>query len=453
MQIVIVGLGEVGTHVTRVLVDEGHRVTMVDSDAARLNRAAERFDARSVLGHGGSPAVLRDAGAATADLFIAVTDHCELNIVACNAARAIGARRTVARVMDPAYFEEPRGVAINMLGVDLVINPMFQIADDIRRLVRSRNAVAVFDFADHQIELIQLSVVMDAPIVARPLKELKLPDGAIIAAIRRNDELVIPHGNDSVLAGDEVLVAGRTANILEVEKLFTRKRTRAVRKAMIVGGDTIGAQLARSLQDDEFDVVLLERERSRCEELARQLERTVVLHGDGTNAALLEEEGVAQSDVFVAVSDEDEVNLSACLLARDLGARRCVALVHRQDYGNVCRRLGIDSTLSPRLTVAEQVLRCVREGQAVAVSEVFDGRALFLEFVVAADSRVAGKPLQDAQIPRGVLVVASYGAAGATVPRGDTVLQPGDQAVVFCTPEQRPAAEKVFRRSALVLAP
>lgn len=452
MRVVIVGLGEVGSHVTRVLVDEGHHVTMVDSDVASLARAMERFDARSVVGHGGSPVVLREAGVANADLFIAVTEHCELNIVAAITAKGLGAKRTVARVMDPAYFEEPRGVAQNMLGVDLVINPMFQIADDIRRLVRSRSALAVFDFADHQVELVQLSVAMDAPVIARPLKELKLPDGAILAAILRDDQLTIPSGNDSVLAGDEVLVAGLTENVLDVERLFSRKRVKTKRKAMIVGGDTVGAHLARSLDDDDFDVVLLERDRVRCEVLARTLERTVVLNADGTNAALLEEEGVANTDVFVAVSDEDEVNLSACLLARDLGAKRCVALVHRPDYAGICKRLGIDSTLSPRLTVAEQVLRCVREGQTVSVSEVFHGRGLFLEFVVAADSRIVGKPLSEAQIPRGMLVVAAYGPLGARVPRGDAVLQAGDQAVVFCTPALRGAAEKLFKRSSIPLS-
>jgi len=449
VNIVIVGMGEVGSHVARVLIDEGHNVTLVDRDEDALARAEEQFDARTIVGHGGSPEILRAAGAADADLFVAVTDHCELNLIAAITGRAIGAKRSIARVLTPEYFDSQRGVSSNMLGIDIVINPMFQIAAEIRRLVRSRGAVAVQDFADHQVEMIQLPVEMDAAIVGKPLKDLRLPRESLVVAILRGDDLIVPGGNDSILAGDEVVFVGRTSEIPALEKQISRRRGRRHRRAIIAGGGLVGENVARALEADGFDVVLFEADAERGRELVKHLDRTVVLHADGTNSALLEEEGVATADVFIAVSDRDELNLMASLLAKDLGVRRAIALIHRPDYAHVCERLGIDSTLSPRLTVAQQVLKYVREGEVVSVAQVLEGRAEFVELVVPEDSRVTGKALHEAAFPRGAVACAVLNADGATIPRGDYVFKTGDQVVVFASCEVRPQVERLFRKSRL----
>jgi trk system potassium uptake protein TrkA len=451
MHIVIAGMGEVGGFVARVLIEDGHDVTIVDADATALSRAEETFDARTVCGHAGSPDVLRRAGVPRCDLFVAVTDHCELNIVCAITARQLGAKRTIARVLDPAYFETPRGMTPNLLGIDVVINPLFQIAAEIRRLVRSRAAVAIQDFADHQIEMIQLPIEMGSPLVGRALRDLQLPHQSIVAGIERAERFLIPGGNDVLLAGDRVFVVGQTAHILEVESRFMKRRVRGGRKAIIIGGGLVGENLARSLESDGFDVVLIESDGRRCKELASRLHRTVVLQADGTNAAILEEEGVAQADVFIAVSDEDELNLMASILARDLGCRRSVALVHRTDYAHVCARVGIDTTLSPRMTVAQQVLRYVREGEVVSVSPVMEGVAEFVELVVPRESRVCGRALHAAQIPRGALVCAVLTADGAIVPRGDHVFQAGELVVLLLLNEVRPQVERLFRKASFAV--
>ncbi len=449
MNIVIVGIGEVGSHIARVLIGDGHSVTLVEEDEEAISRAEEQFDAMIVRGHGASPAVLRQAGAADADLFVAVTSVCETNLVAAITARGLGAKRTIARVTNPIYFEEPRGIVSNLLGIDIVINPMFQIAAEIRRLVRSRSALAIQDFADNQVEMVQLPVEVDARVVGRPLKDIRFPAQTIVVAILREGEIIVPGGNDSLLPGDEVTVVGRTESILEIEKAFNRRRAKFGRKAVIVGGGLIALHVARSLEADDFSVTMLERDRAKCQRLVSELgSGVVVLHADATNSALLEEEGVAQSDVFIALSEEDELNLMASLLAKDLGARRCIALVHRPDYAPVCERLGIDTTLSPRLTVAQQVLKYVRDGQVVAVSQVLEGRAEFVEFLASKDSRIVDRPLSEAQMPRGAIVCAVLSAGGAVVPRGDHVLRAGDQVVVFTLREVRSRVERLFRKAA-----
>jgi len=222
---------------------------------------------------------------------------------------------------------------------------------------------------------------------------------------------------------------------------------------MIVGGGLIALNVARALEDDEFSVTLIERSKARCQQLVAELENTVVLNADAMNSALLEEEGVASVDVFMALSEEDEVNLMASLLAKDLGARRCIALVHRPDYGPVCERLGIDATLSPRLIVAQQVLKYVGDGQIVGVSPVMNDRAEFIEFAATADSRVVGKRLAEASIPRGALVCAIMGAKGARVPTGDDRIAVGDHVVVFVLKDVRARVEKLFKRPLFGFSP
>jgi trk system potassium uptake protein TrkA len=453
MNIIIIGIGEVGSHIARVLIGGGHSVTLIDDNPDAISRAEEQFDAMIVRGHAASPSVLREAGAATCDLFVAVTSVCETNLVAAVTARSMGAKRTIARVTNPVYFEEQRGIVTGMLGIDVVINPMFQIAAEIRRLVRSRSALAIQDFADHQIEMVQLPVEVESRVINRPLKDLRLPDQTRIAVILRGEELIVPGGNDAIMAGDEVIVIGLTDNILEIERLFQRKRSRFGRRAMIVGGGLIALNVARALEDDEFSVTLIERSKARCQQLVAELENTVVLNADAMNSALLEEEGVASVDVFMALSEEDEVNLMASLLAKDLGARRCIALVHRPDYGPVCERLGIDATLSPRLIVAQQVLKYVGDGQIVGVSPVMNDRAEFIEFAATADSRVVGKRLAEASIPRGALVCAIMGAKGARVPTGDDRIAVGDHVVVFVLKDVRARVEKLFKRPLFGFSP
>lgn len=448
MDIIIIGMGEVGSHIASVLVGEGHSVTLVDRDIARLERAEERLDAATLVGHGGSLPLLRTAGAERADLFIAVTDHCELNLVACAQARSLGAKQTIARVMGEAYLELSAHRGANAFGIDLVINPTLQVAAEIRRLVRTDGAIAVKDFADRLIEMVQLPVSARAKVVGTPLKDLRLPPQTVVAAIFRDEDLIVPGGNDAIHAGDEVLVVGRTENTLEVERVFGARRSRFGRRALLVGGGDLGVQVARALEEDDFHVTLFERDRARCEQLARELDHTVVLHADGTNSAVLEEEGVASADVFLAVSEEDELNLMASVLAKDLGAPRCIALVHRPDYASVCERLGIDATLSPRLTVAQQVLRYVRAGDVVSVTPVLDGRAEFVEFVASDQSRIAGKALHEAEFPRGAIVCAVLRPDGAFVPRGDDRIQSGDQVMVFLREETRAGVERLFKKPA-----
>ncbi len=451
MNIVIVGMGEVGRHISNVLVGENHNVVIIDMDKEALATAEETIDAMFLRGHAGNLSTLREAGAGSADLFVAVTDNSEANMIGAIRAKQLGAQKTIARVSDPAYFEEHRGIIAGMLGIDLVINPQALLALEMHKIVRSTNAVAVEDFADNRVEMIQLPVEDVGLAINRPLRDVKLPSNTLIAALVRNHELLVPGGDDVILPGDEVLAVGRIDQIPQVEKLFKRERRRFTKRVVIVGGSLVGANLAEALAKDGIEVILIDKDRKRCVELSERLANVVILHGDGTDVHLLEEERMDHIDAFVAVSGEDEVNLMASLLARDLGAPRVVAIVHKPDYGPIVERLGIDSFLSPRIEVAKQVLKYVRAGEVVGITPILEGKGEFLEFIAPNDGRIVGKPLHEIDFPKQANICAVVNQSGAVVPSGDSIIEPGDRVVVFTTPENRRAVEKAFQKPRFLL--
>ncbi|MFW6054130.1 MAG: Trk system potassium transporter TrkA, partial [Persicimonas sp.] len=431
MNIIIVGMGEVGRHISNVLVGENHNVVIIDMDPEALAAAEETIDAMFLRGHAGNLSTLREADAGSADLFVAVTDNSEANMIGAIRAKQLGAQKTIARVSDPAYFEEHRGIIAGMLGIDLVINPQALLALEMHKIVRSTNAVAVEDFADNRVEMIQLPVEDVGLAINRPLRDVKLPSNTLIAALVRNHELLVPGGDDVILPGDEVLAVGRIDQIPKVEKLFKRERRRFTKRVVIVGGSLVGANLAEALANDGIEVILIDKDHERCVELSERLAKVVVLHGDGTDVHLLEEERMDHVDAFVAASGEDEVNLMASLLARDLGAPRVVAIVHKPDYGAIVERLGIDSFLSPRIEVAKQVLKYVRAGEVVGITPILEGKGEFLEFIAPSQGRIVGKPLHEVDFPEQANICAVVNQTGAVVPSGDSIIEAGDLVVVF----------------------
>jgi trk system potassium uptake protein TrkA len=451
MNIIIVGMGEVGRHISGVLVGENHNVVIIDLSEQALAAAEETIDAMVLRGHGANINTLKQANIEDCDLFIAVSDNSEANMLASLRAKTLGAQRTIARVSDPAYFDIHRGLIAGMMGIDLVINPQALIALEMHKIVRSINAVAVEDFADNRVEMIQLPVEDVTMAINRPLRDVKLPSNTLVAAIIRNHELLVPGGDDAILPGDEVLVVGRIDQIPKVEKLFKRERKKFTKRVVIVGGSLVGQNLAEALAKDGIEVLLIDKDRDRCVELSRQLQDVVVLHGDGTDVHLLEEERMDHIDAFVAVSGEDEVNLMASLLAKDLGASRVVAMIHKPDYGPIIERLGIDSFLSPRLEVAKQVLKYVRAGEVVGITPILEGQGEFLEFIAPTGARIVDKPLKDVNFPKGANICAVVSQRGALVPGGDYVINPGDRVVVFTTPTNRRAVEKAFKKPRLGL--
>ncbi len=447
MYVVVVGMGEVGRYVTQVLQSEQHDVVAIDTDAAQLELVAERADVATMVGYGASLDILRKAGSDRADLVVAVTNHDEVNLLAALASRHLGAHRTIARLQGKEYSDLGEGIQYGMLGIDVVVNPRVLVAQEIAKIARSHGALDVLGLAGNRIEVVQLELPASSKVLHKPLVNLNLPDQILVAAVVRDRELFVPGGADVLLPGDRVYLVGRSGQMQSVEEQFCGGREAG--RVCIVGGGVVGTALARLLTRIDTEVLVIEKNRASAERLASDHPKITVVHGDGTNLTLLEEEQVGSYDLFCAVSHEDEVNLMSGLLAKRVGANRTVSLVHRPDYMDIYRQLGIDVVLSPRQTASDHILKWVRQTELKSLTILEGGQAEILELEATAGSRVVGTPIKRLNFPRGAILGAVVSQGNARVPRGDDVIMPGDTVVVLTTASTRSQVERLFRRRML----
>jgi len=447
LKVIVIGMGEVGKYIASVLSQEKHDVIIVDVSAAALAQAEETMDVLALRGHGASMKTLQEAKVQEADLVLGVTGRDEINLLAAITAKQLGAKRTVARVSNRDYLgDTERGFYHNLLGIDLVISVQILVANEIRKLIKSVGALAIEDFADNRVEMMQLAIEDELGVLEKPLRDLDMPDGCLVAAILRNENLIIPGGADEILIGDEVFLIGTVENIPRLERMFGKKRKYNVRKVAIVGGGDVGFSVARLLERESVDVILIEKNRERCAELSQKLHRTVIINGDGTDLSVLREEKMQNCDVFVAVGGYDEDNLVSSLLAKNLGAQRTVVVVDKPDYAQLYEMLGIDATVSPRLFAANQILKYVREQEVVSVSLLEDGKAEILEIIPSPGSHIVNKPLREVNFPRGAVITAVAGADTVFVPKGKDIIKAGNLVVVLTKPAVRPEVERLFRK-------
>jgi trk system potassium uptake protein TrkA len=446
MDIVIIGMGEVGRFLAATLSFEGHRIRAVDRDTGRLERAVEHSDLQTLQGHGAALKTLREAGVATSDLVIAVTDSDEVNMLAALTAKQLGAKQAIARVADRAYYEEEGGFAHDVVGVDLLINPQVLAAMEVHQVVRSFGALEIRNLADNRVEVIDIQVVEKTRFLGKQLRDISMPRGGLIAAIVRDGRVLVPHGGDHIEQGDHVWIIGDIDVIPRMEAMFGMDKAGRAARVVMVGGGEIGLEVARRLAKDDVEVTIVEKRMDRCRELAAQLKDALVLHGDGTDRNLLIEEEVGEADAFLALTREDEVNVMASLLARGLGARRSIALIHRGDYLGAARDVGLDVAISPRRSAANHILAHVRSGEVRQVVRVEDGRGEILEITVPDRARVLGRSLMYIDFPKGAIIGCVVREDRVFIPGGTDEMLPGDSVVVFTLPEVRDEVLRLFRR-------
>lgn len=450
MYIVVIGLGQVGRHVVRTLEWEKHDVVAIDSDPAAVAYIEEHHDVMTLRGYGASPQVLARAGTERADLVVAVTSNDEANLLAALAARHLGARRAVARVQGndwsttgPTATGAAAGVQYGLLGVDVVFNPRVLLAQEIAKIAQSHGALEVLDVANDQLEVVQIEMSEQGRLLHKPLAKLQLPRGVLVGAVVRDGRLFVPGGSDVLLPRDRVYLIGLPDQMTEAEALFTRQQqTSAV---CIVGGGVVGEALAHMLVAAQIQVMLIEQDQVQATALADRLPAVTVVHGDGTHVDLLQEEKVGSYGLFVAVTNEDEVNLMASLLARRVGVHRTAALVSRPDYGEIYNQLGIDIVLSPRTVASEHVLRYCRQHELQSLTVIEDGAAEILELLAHTGSRITGQQVKRLPIPRGALLAAILKGDRVLIPRGDDIVAAGDTVVVLTTPSARSGVVRLFR--------
>lgn len=447
MKIIILGAGQVGTSVAENLVSEANDITLVDSNAELLDTLRDRFEVRTVCGNGASPSVLRDAGADDADLLIAVTQSDESNLCACKVARTLFNLPTrIARLRSGEFVDYPELLSSENFAVDFSICPEQIVTDYIKRLISFPEALQVLEFADGTVSLIGVRAFEGGPLVGHPLKALRyhLPNIEVrIAAIYRNGEALIPEGDTIVVPGDEVFCLAATVHIRQVMREL-RRSDHPMRRIMIAGGGNIGFRLARSIEQD-YNVKLLEVNKRRADMLATNLDRTLVLRGDSTDEKLLENEGIDEIDLFVALTNDEEDNIMSASLAKRMGARRTLALINRKSYVDLVQGGPIDIAISPAQISIGTLLAHVRRGDVVAVHSLRRGAAEALEIVAhgtPSESKVVGKTIEDIPLPRGVTIGAIVRnevrderviRREVIMPHHDTLIEQDDHIIVFCT--------------------
>ena len=451
MKIIILGAGQVGASVAESLVSEQNDLTIVDIDPQRLQLLQDRLDLRTVLGSAAHPSVLAEAGAADADLVIAVTQRDETNLVACKlAARRFNVPRRIARIRATDFLDEEMVLGADGFDVDLSICPEQVLTDYIVKLVEFPEALQVLDFAGGRVSLVAVRAYMGGPLVGRQLNALRqhIPgvDTRIVAIFRR-DRPIAPDGDTVIEAGDEVFCLAATKHIRQVLREL-RRMDRPVKRVMIAGGGNIGLRLARALEHD-YSVRIIEHNKRRSELLAAQVEKALVLTGDATDEELLEQEGISEMDLFLAVTNDDENNIMGSLLAKRMGARRVVALINRKSYVDLLQSGEIDIAISPAQATIGTLLAHVRRGDVVAVHSLRRGAAEALEAVVHGDRescRLTGRRIEEIDLPPGTTIGAVVRGDEVIMAHHDTVIQAEDHVIVFVTDKKRlPKVEKLFQ--------
>lgn len=445
MHIIVIGMGQVGQHLVRMLEVENHDIVVIDNDPERLQHIEAHHDVMTLLGFGANQEVLKKARASSADLVVATTDDDEVNLIGALAAKSMGAKRVVARVQERDWSGDDAndGVEYGLLGVDVVFNPKVLLAREIVKIARSHGALEVIDLANDRIELVQIELEEQTKMLNKPLAELDLPEQILVAAIVRGDDLFVPTGKDVLLPGDRIYLMGLTQQMIEAEDLFTQRRE--AKRVFIMGGGVIGETLARLLEKEDADVVLVETNHDKAEQLSQHLERTTVIHGNGTDKELLIEESMDSFDLVVAASNEDEVNLMAGLLAKRLGAERVITVVNRPDYIEIQRELGIDIVLSPRHVSAEHILKFCQDTELQSLSILDHEDAEVLEVRIGESSSVIDRPLRELEIPQGALIVAIVSGDDVRIPKGDDMIRLGDTVIIFTTHTAKKSIAKLFR--------
>ncbi len=442
----IIGAGQVGRHLSRKFSAEGQDVVLIDRNENRLRRLERELNILAVHGSGASVRILEEAGIENTELFIAVTDSDEVNLVACLLSKKYNVRKRVARVRNEDFLTPDAPLNEKALGIDMLISPDRAMTAEIMQLITVSEAFDTAEFADGQVTLLGYVINENNPCIGLTLQRLKQLKGGyryVVAAIIRKETTIIPSGEDRIEVGDKVYLMVRKQDIAEVENMFNLA-SKLPELVFIIGGGTIGFSVAKRLEALGINVRLVEEDADHCEFLTENLESTLVLNFDGLEANVLLEEGIEKADLIITVTDNDASNILASLLAKHHGARKCITKINRHDFIPLLGKLGIDVALSPREVAADMILRFVRRGAIVSVTTILGSDAEVIELKVPDRPKFKDAPLKSLFFPKGAIVGAIVRGRQVFIPSGETTLQPDDNLIIFFTKEAIQHVEAFF---------
>ena len=435
MQIFITGAGDVGYHLAREL-SQDYDVTVIDQKSRACERL-EEIDVRVLQGNAANAQLLVEAGIEDADIVVAVTGNDEVNMITCISASHLGVERTIARVSNSDYIDQPMKDRKN-IGIGLMICPELVMAERIVKELYFPSMVERRRLAGGKAELIELAVGEEMPL-AGPISKIDLPENCRIAAIKRGEEILIARKEESIRAGDRLILTCEAKSVPKLRKIIHEDT--ASHKVMIVGGGVVGFYLAKWLEKMDFDLKLVEIDNDRCQELAEELPDTLILNGDGTDISLIKAENVGSMDAVFSVTGFDEKNLLCSLLAKQLGADKIVARVDRSDYIDLFEMVGVDHAISPGRVTVDAVLKLIRGGDEAISSGKEE--AEILELRAEKEAKILGKNAAE-KMPKGTILGTIMRGSQPIIPTLDTEVKEGDRIFVLALPKASPKVKALF---------
>ena len=443
MNIVILGAGTVGSSIAEQLCSENHSVTVVDVNPERVRTINDKYDVRAITGSASQSSTLFQAGMIAADLCMAVTGIDEVNIVAASMARKMGARRTVARVYGSVFRDLSTFDYQQHFGIDRLLSLEHLTAMELARSIRDPGSVVVEQFARGGLEVQEIIIGQPGKVTQAPVRSLVFPENSRLGTIQRANQMWIASAEDQLEVGDRVTVFSLPEHLAAIRSLFKIEKTQP-KRVVIAGGGETGLHLARMLEREAFKVMLIESDKDRCQVLSGMLEHTSVINGDATVREVLEEERVESADFFVASTRDDETNMMLSVGAKDIGAKKVLAVIGRADYGRIIERIGIDVAVSKREAISKQINAFLNEGNLLSRAKLPGGLISVLELEVAEGSAATAAPLADVGLPDRCLVTAIIRQDAVHVPGAADQINVGDVAILIVEEDVIDAAVSFF---------
>ncbi len=446
MKIIIAGAGEVGFHLAKQLTYERQDLVIVDLDPGRLGYVSNHLDVHTVKGSSTSFRVLEEANVSKSDLLISVTSSEETNLATCIIAKKLGAKKTIARIDNTEFLSDKDTLDLKDIGIDELISPESLAAREIKRLLREAAITDTFEFDNGMLTLVGIHIAKDGFLANKTLKEttyLNPLHNFITVAILRNNTTIIPHGDTRFLPNDHAYFIAEPEGVQKVMELSSKERVQ-IKNIMILGGSKIGFHAARRLSK-KYNIKLVEPDKNRCLELVDELRDTLIIHGDPSDVELLKEEGIQEMDAFVAVTDNTETNIISCLVAKNCGVSKTIALVENMDYIHLSQNIGVDTLINKKLIAANFISRYIRKGEVISLTGIHGVDAEVLEFEIGEKSKIIGKKIKNLKFPKSAIIggVVRKGIGYTTF--GDFEFRAKDRAVIMTLPQSIHEVEQYFK--------
>lgn len=431
MKVMIVGAGKLGYKLAEAMLNADVDVTIIEKNTQKLARINDHLDVLTVAANGIEIEILTELDIQSYDLLVATTGSDESNTIICSLAKKLGCKKTIARIRNPEYMHQLDFIKTQM-GIDQIINPDLDTANEIVRYLLQSYVFSTEDFARGRVLIVDFNIKNMPEFVDKKIIDLKGMDDLLIIAIVRDGNIIVPHGNTQLHEDDKIHILGSKESINRLSKKldFNVEKGRPQR-VMIFGGSKIGYYVAKQLAELNIKVSIIEKNQARCKYLSEMLDNVLVIHGDGTDINLLEEEGLDLMDAFIGATDYDEANLLMSLMAKHTGVGKTIAKISRASYVQIIDKLEMGVALNPTEIAASNILKVIRGGKVVSVSLLLGGQAEVTEIIASKDLPIVGKPLSQVGVPKGIIIGAVVHKGKVIIPNGNTVIQHNDRMIIF----------------------